>query len=373
MNNMNKFIPVNITHISPTKLDIFRNCMLQVAFDNDVSLQALIIKGTSSHLGTICHRVLEAVSKFGLSSNEDWDLGFERIWQREVAKQEQFINNHPYERHLGQARYWRSYAMRRARIKKLARAIWLRQQLYVKKQISLSAQPTFERKYVAFDGKLIGIADVVRMENGNWVIEDYKTGTIISVDDETGETMVKINYVHQVHLYAAMHHNTTGKWPTLARIIPIEGDIVEIPIDQQLAINLADEAIELLNTYRKIIKDGGNQEDLAHPSSTICRWCSYHGICNPFWTAIQDNWEWYHHAVEGTVSNFIRSTASSGTVVIEVNQGSIPIGNYPLHLKAQVYVDLVSQLIGQKIRITWLEKKNQALWTTERSMIFTTS
>lgn len=353
-------------------LEKLQRCMLHVAFDSDPICRAATITGTAARLGTAAHRVLEAIANGAVAIDADWNSVFEVLWQHEVHRQEQQALSTPHERHLGPARSWPYYGMQRAKLKRLAYNLWTRQQhrRQARPDRSLQAYPFTERHYEAFGGRLVGTADVVRTEQGDLLIEDYKTGAVTEVDAVTGELVARASYVQQLLLYAAMHHNTTGTWPVRGRLIPLDGEPVDIQIDSQQATERVILALNSLESYNKRLAGGTTVDALASPDPMTCRWCPYHGMCNPLWGYITETWNWERQSVECIVLTAISKPNNVVIADVQVLRGSVAPGVYRLDALHGLYSQRVLQEVGHIIRLSQLEVHDHHLRTTPSSILW---
>lgn len=365
---MNLFQPTPLPYISPTSVNQLRQCMLRVAFDSDVASRVSIMFNPAAHLGSVCHRVLESIGKGAISPNADWNASFEQLWQSEVTKQEMTVHNNLQDQNLGAMRYWRGYAIKRARLKHLAYQLWLKQRYH----LSITNRPPhstgIEFRYTAFQGQMRGTADMVRWETGELIIEDYKTGVITDHDEVTGDTILRESYRQQLLLYAAMHHDTTSHWPTRARLIPLEGVPIEFPIDKVVASHVAAEALDLLKQYNNAVTNSATQSELANPSAIHCHWCPYKTVCDTLWEHITPEWEWNHHTVEGVVTN-LKFLQTRVVADLHVSNGSIASGFYHLHSINASISTAITQFTNQSIRISELKQRDNILCTTTTSLI----
>lgn len=359
-------------HISPTMAARLKVCPLQVACDRDKAIQGMIIKGTAARLGTICHRVLEAVGKHAIPPTADWDAAFETLWGQEVARMAAEVEQSAHDCHLGSPERWPYYAKRRGWLKHMTRELWTRQResVAVERAPGPGAVVAFERPYTAFDGRMRGTADVVRQIDGELVIEDYKTGAILEAGGETQAPTVRESYRQQLLLYAAMHHDSAGVWPTRARLIPIEGEPVDIVIDPQEASALALAALTLLNTYNMAVTAGASPRDLARSSQETCKWCGYHGVCDAVWETMSPEWEWSYHAVEGVVLAAQPTSRGLTNADVNVERSSVPSGTYRVQTDIPAVGAALVRALRSRVRITNLRFVGGRLVTTPTSGVW---
>lgn len=359
------FHPTKLSRISPTTAAKLRACPLRAAFDTDPDLRSTTITGPAARLGIVCHHILEAIGQGAIPVDADWDQAFSTLWEREIAAQERSVAETPHDRHLGRARFWPQYGIRRARVKRLAFHSWNARRGRPGFAREENARTFTERRYVAFDGKMVGIVDVVRAEGGEVIIEDYKTGAITEVDEATGTTVPRDDYIQQVLLYAAMHHDTTGQWPLRGRLIPLEGDPIDIHIDPEQASRAADDVLDALKAYNESVDQWTAPEELARPASGTCLQCHYKGMCDAIWCHVDDTWAWRRHAVEGIIIEAEQRLGGTIVVEIQVERGSVPPGRYILHASnASQCLQILAHLHGRLTRITELDLNGGKLIAT---------
>lgn len=358
-----------LTHITPTMVSRINACPFQVACDRDRAIQGMIVKGTAARLGTICHCVLEAIGKRAIAPTADWDAAFDVLWSQEAARMEAEIERSPRDRHVGSPARWPHYAMRRAWVKHIAHELWMRQ-----REPAAAREPgaavLFERSYEAFGGRMKGTADVVRQVGGELVIEDYKSGPIMETGGEGHIPAVRESYRHQVLLYAAMHHDTTGVWPSRGRLIPLGGEPLDIVISPQEGSALADAALALLDSYNAAIRAGAQPSDLARPSEETCKWCGYHGVCDAVWEAMSPKWTWPRYAIEGVVLAAQPISRGLTNADVHVERGSVSAGTYRVQTDIPACADALLRARQQRARITNLRYVAGRLITTSASGVW---
>lgn len=351
-----------ITRISPSMAVRLQRCPLEAIYSCNTSSNLPAVTGTAARIGTACHQVLEAIASDTIPPTADWDSAFQELWTAKIGEQEQEVMNSPYERHFGTADRWRNIAMQRARLKRLARTLWEAQQ-----QSGLIS--AVERRYQAFDGRLIGIADVVRETPDGLIIEDYKTGTIIEVDEETGTSTLMTSYREQMLLYAAMHHNVYDIWPVRGKLIPLDGDSIDVPIDSTEATQLVINILHLADQTNKQITDGIALEQLGKPGIETCQYCSYQVKCPAFWRFINNNLSWKNHAIEGVILEATRS--SDGTILarVQIISGSLQLDTISVVGNPCFAADQLLLLQGESVKITSLRAKQNRYMLSNQSRV----
>ena len=105
-----------------------------------------------------------------------------------------------------------------------------------------------ETTYYAMDGKLKGQPDVVV---GN-EIRDYKSGSVLE-DSPDGLKKVKEGYVRQLRLYGYLVKENTGTSPRKGKLLPMQGNPVEIELTPEDCEAEAQRAISLLDALNSAI------------------------------------------------------------------------------------------------------------------------
>ena len=218
-----------VSSISPSRLDALAACSLRMAFSADARFQSHVFIGPRARLGTVSHLLLERVFNGRLDRvpHSEWDTALNELWDEILAQEESKVLRSEIERHLGPAICWPGYHMLRARSIRMGRETLERRY----QGTGGTGKSQAEVIYQAFQGKLRGRADAVWTHNGVTEIEDYKTGNLFDVIDDSETQIVKAQYRRQLLLYSAMHHDITGCWPVKAHLVPLSGDRISITLD----------------------------------------------------------------------------------------------------------------------------------------------
>lgn len=281
-----------------------------------------------------------------------WRTAFEELWKAAITRQEEQAAASPLEAHWGSAVTWPNYAKKKVSTRRLCERISSNRPASHDQERGSTPSGLREQRQSAFDGRLIGKADVI-IRAPEPVIEDYKTGALFEADDQRE---VKPHYRLQMLLYAVLEHEETGVWPLRAYLIPLEGQRVEIKIDPAEATQAAVRALEDLAHYNRSVKAGGDPVALASPTPETCLFCPYAIECPAFWTTSNPSWAASEIvAASGEVSG--SETAQNGmlSLAIRVVRGSVAPGNYHLYdLDPQRFAVLASAPNGTEAAATWL-------------------
>lgn len=131
------------------------------------------------------------------------------------------------------------------------------------------------------DGTVAGSIDKAENIDGEIVLSDLKTGSIANSAGEKRGTNVKEDYAVQLKMYAALYHQTFGRWPARLRIVPLSGATRDLEFIQTECTDLISGASHALQILNKKIS-GASQSaivDLASPSPETCRFCPFRPAC----------------------------------------------------------------------------------------------
>jgi len=266
---------------SPTTIEVMRSCPLRVCFEASPGYERRI--GFAARVGTAFHRVMQSFNESALPiTSPDAALEEARLrFQRELQKQIAEAASHPREVGLphDQSRVdraseailveaRRSYDSGVVGSPRLApkaanhqQAVSLDNNLpLIEVEVSVTSQ----------DGLLHGRIDrVEHRPDGIW-LSDYKS----ALRDDLPE-----RYERQLQMYAYLWHQTRNEWPSGAQVIyPLVGTIHEVSLDQEKCLNIATEALQLIQHLGEEHKI----ERLATPGD-VCQVCDYRPWCRPFW------------------------------------------------------------------------------------------
>lgn len=176
-----------------------------------------------------------------------------------------------------------------------------------------------EKPIVCEDIGLSGVVDKMIIDSGNIDIIDYKSGRVV---DEDGN--LKLEYIVQLHLYAAMCvHLSLGNIRSL-KLIDIEGQLFDIVYDEELSKALVKDVAERIVKLNNAI-NARQFEDLIKPDKDRCGYCSCRHICNYM---IQSD-----ELIYRTICGYVKRISSSNMYILQ--NGDITyyisgIGVYPI-------------------------------------------
>lgn len=260
-------------------------------------------------LGTIIHKIYELASKGTLSTPRE----MMEIWEQLVNEQKKkLIESYPtllnpkindYDKRNKAIRY----------------AITIHEKKTDFLLESTNIKVVSEKPIVCEDIGLSGVVDKMIIDSGNIDIIDYKSGRVV---DEDGN--LKLEYIVQLHLYAAMCvHLSLGNIRSL-KLIDIEGQLFDIVYDEELSKALVKDVAERIVKLNNAI-NARQFEDLIKPDKDRCGYCSCRHICNYM---IQSD-----ELIYRTICGYVKRISSSNMYILQ--NGDITyyisgIGVYPI-------------------------------------------
>jgi hypothetical protein len=116
------------------------------------------------------------------------------------------------------------------------------------------------------------------------VLQDYKSGAILSPD---GETELKPAYTFQLRLYAVLYYEATGIWLSKLQLVRLMGEPHDVSFSPADSLRLLEDSRSLLAQVNDDIVRGREnwvvaEGLLASPSPSACRFCAYRPACLPY-------------------------------------------------------------------------------------------
>lgn len=217
-----------------------------------------------------------------------------------------------------------------------------------------------EQPMSALDGRLLGKPDLIaRGASCHWII-DYKTGGV----REWGTQLPRESYRSQLRLYAVLEHERTGAWPELAFLLPYAEATVEVAIAPEECRQLAESLGRALEAFDE--RSPGRQP--ASPDPETCRWCSHAVECDAVWEECGEEWSPEVLLAEGRVLQSARAATGSGTVVLELEGGTVGMGQAAIRLPASD--DMPLPAAGARARACGLRRRGERTFVmTDRGVI----
>ncbi len=315
---------MRLNSISPTQLATLRQCHYRVALD-------LAASGSSSRdnvaaaLGRCVHRVLQdLVEADTIRSPGPLDVECSEAWARAIAE---VYGEPPSPSMLP------GYYLKAARLPTAAARL----------RTLLEPYPRLETELplASHDGRICGIADLVATGPRGVLIVDYKSG--IERDAATGRPMVD-DYARQLQLYAYLISEMRGVWPAEATILPLDGDVIEVDVSEDVCRSVVGDALERMEEFNV-----ETDPRPASPSPSSCRYCPHMLRCKPFKDACDEGWAPELLAVIGSVIKAEQS--ANGTVSVEMIPEAGSVGHGPVsltRLSVASYPDLVAAAPGDE-------------------------
>ena len=352
--------PQPLGYTTPSGGAALADCGLRTAYESDAAFRGTVPSSPAARLGTVCHRVLELAGAGALpsTSSRHWRESFEEAWSTAVEEQEEERRRSPLEAHWPPPERWPYYAVRKVTARRLCERISDSTRRSPQGGRAPGATELQEQRQQAFGGRLRGRADVIR-RSPETVIEDYKTGPVF----DEASTDVNPHYRTQMLLYAVLEHETMGVWPKRATLVPLQGEPVVIEVDPADATAAAKAALEALEDYNRKVADGVQAIELAKPSPTACRFCSYAIECPAFWSSADENWlDEGIVAVAGPIQAREESRLSTFNVRIASAAGSLAPGDYLLYqLDAERFGAILALPEHSEVAALWLVGDPDAL------------
>lgn len=340
-----------IPSVSPSLAEIFRNCPLQAAFSRIPELNKFVLGNPKAWLGIAYHEVMEKLwtpSKMGLAE----DKLVEHLWSNSIQALKQKELDHPLNWRFSEHEKWPGYYLTRACVQIRAQQL-LAEMPHVLPSIEKSTVKSNigrEQYLTAMNGKLVGKPDII---TGN-EIRDYKSGKI-SVETDDG-TIVKEEYIRQLYLYGHLVHVTIGKCPEIAKLLPMQGENIEIHLDPSVCAAEAAKAISLLDSYNSRLANANDVLDIAAPSPKACRWCQFKLVCPAFWEIAEDDWleEIANGAIRGMLYKSLEFIHDDKAIAVPLNSYNGTISTSPITvvpIDRNIHANISDCKIGDGIRI----------------------
>jgi hypothetical protein len=275
----------SISAVSPTLAEILRNCPLQATFYQVPELNHFVLSNPKAWLGIAYHEVLE---KLWLPRDDDStdDQLVEDLWISAIGTLRQKALAHQFDNRFENPEKWPGYYLVWACLTIRAQeALSRKSQLRLLSE-SVNAIPYVrEKQLAAMGGKLIGKPDVISPDE----IWDYKSGSIYDEVSE-GVRVVKEGYARQLLLYGQLVRENYGKYPARGKLLPMQGETVEIELEPEQCAKEAADAVHILDSANAKLADSTDVPTIATPSASSCRWCKFKLVCPAFWQQVDVTW-----------------------------------------------------------------------------------
>lgn len=362
----------SIPAVSPSLAEILRNCSLQAALSRITGIREFVLGNPKAWLGTAYHDVLEKLWKPTGKEITDIEL-VEHLWANTIDALRQQVIVHPLDRRFATPEKWPGYHLVRACVQIQAEQVLAEQSRLPVTAMPLSnaAGTLREQVLTAMDGKLVGKPDVVMVSE----IRDYKLGRIYDKTTDGTQT-IKQDYVRQLRLYGHLVHENYGYCPNKGKLMPMQGQVVEINLDPEICAAEAAEAIKLLDSFNAQLATSVEVSSLATPSPGICRWCQFKALCPAFWSRVDDSWaeELGSASVWGVLkeSPALIHNGRAFSISIEVSAGTTASSKVSIApLDGKVHAQLADFQAGYAVRIVNLyQRRDGQLAPTPATLCF---
>ena len=314
--------------ISPTAFCAIRECALKEVWRKN-GKPSLLPSSPKAHLGTVAHKLLAEAGQGKLEATED---AVNARWRELAAEAGEAISRSPLERHLVplDSSVPDIEVLRiRATSKALDIASKFRATPRKDRSLPTSLSHGHEIQVGSSDNLIRGAIDaVIRGDEGDSIIQDYKSGSIVEPEDGN-ELRSKEIYQVQMKMYAGLYAETFGEWPDSLELVSLKGEKQNVPFTKGDCSNLLDEARATLQRVNETIRSHSGDSlpsTLATPSPEACAFCRFRPDCTPYWSAVAKRGEeQWPLDVTGTVESVRRLGNSKVMLVLTTEGGAVKI------------------------------------------------
>jgi len=273
-----------VLKMSPALFESLRTCTLKGLLDSTSEYRKYRFSHPKALIGTVCHEIIQKANLGeydGVSTNDltarlknDYRLKCSVLFQEAISR-----SNYVYRR----VEDWPSYNMRFHRLLALVMKVvdGRRADSDVLKTGATCATVS-EQELKSASGNLVGRPDrILAFENGDVVVEDYKSGEIYE------DAELKPNIRRQMLLYAFLCQEALSAKQVIIRVVPLDGTVFEESVSLSESAELANEALQLQksvnNRLLRVFQQLMELSDLAAPSNVNCKYCPYKFRCDKYW------------------------------------------------------------------------------------------
>lgn len=153
-----------------------------------------------------------------------------------------------------------------------------------------------EKPLQSGNGLLKGQPDLIEKRDGEWVLLDYKSGSVHE-EEESGQQQIKDEYALQLRLYAHLVKETMGISVTKALLRTLDGCEHEVQVDEASVQEAGDEARALLAKFNDEIQRHDDPLEMAKPMAACwekgifgCAGCLFRPLCSAY-RAYEKQWQ----------------------------------------------------------------------------------
>jgi PD-(D/E)XK nuclease superfamily len=288
--SLDGLVPLQIAllgRISPSRYASLTRCTLYEAC-SAAAQPSLLPVSPAAQIGAVTHKLLEQAGK-GIFRNVNRP-GIEKAWDGLIAKQEGGMAQSPLLARFVPLRLTApKYEVRRAQACTKALSIAKEASEVSRATAECHDAKTYFEKWVSSGDEVVGgVVDYLHETSSELVVRDYKTGSVF--DDDSSDPQVRESYKTQLWLYAALVHETFGRWPTKLELVPLAGSPIEIEFEPDRCAELLADArrtfVKVNANIRRAIECGREEVvALAAPASGTCWYCQYRPGCVSYWRA----------------------------------------------------------------------------------------
>ncbi|MGI9100178.1 MAG: PD-(D/E)XK nuclease family protein [Solirubrobacteraceae bacterium] len=343
---MNPALPPSkpIASLSPSAFETLRECRLRASFAQHAQGPGPP-RTPQQALGDLCHAVLEELARSGAIRRDDWEQAIDPLWLATTKRIAGAVLAEPHDASLALApELWPGYAIKRARLRKAAGRLH-----DLLAGARADAELICEAPLATGDGRLHGRPDlIVRGRDESWIV-DFKSGAVMDRDRRTPREA----YVRQLQLYALLEAAVSGRWPSRGFLVPLNGPVVEVPIEEAAATALGEQAHQAITDFNAVVP----ATQPASPSPGTCAYCPWTPICSAFWQAADASWEGTLPAAAGVVRSANETRPGSITLVVDVEAGSVSAGVITiLNLSPTEHPTAMQLQAGDKVALVGLRR-----------------
>jgi hypothetical protein len=293
-----------IEGVTPSSGETLRGCALRLAFGRDPSSSWARVPSTWGLLGDAAHGVAELAARGGLDAcpsepearavaEAHWDAVIEQGCACIRAIEAPLADPPPPAR-------WPAYELSRLRAVRQALTDYRRPQVT---QGPAGTPPEVELWLQDPETPLGGRLDRLEHHGDGLHLVDLKSAV-------RGHDGLRPGYRRQLLLYSHLVHRVRGEWPAWVGIRYLDGQQDVLDLVPAEADRVAFETLALREDFNLRVARG-ELEGLAAPSAESCAFCDYLCLCEPFFAAVQPDWQLGRTAVLGEVAEVVTSESAA--------------------------------------------------------------
>jgi len=329
--------PSRIDTLSPTLAEILLECSYRAAFRGDPEFNNLDRPNNFQTLGTIRHRVSEAVHKGALNEVELSSVkdAIGDLWDQITAEEAANHASRWSSSELPDVNSWLGYQNARANAKRaLTRTI-----TDYRNSNHKLRKPDIENWLYDQELGIRGKPDRIEYHAQGSIIVDIKTGR--------PEATMKESWRRQLLLYAHLVQKASGETPIAIAIETASGNRLQEAITKKQIRDTVEQSLLLVKKFNEHL---ANPAQLASPSQENCEYCSYKIHCEPFWEAVQHDWS--GRDIRGQIKETLESGATWGVTLTPTSPADWPTKTVFIGPIRTPGVNAASGLSATNVRLT---------------------